>query len=53
MKMPWGKYKGRDIMDLPSSYLHWLAGSDDEEIAAAADEEWRWREDHQAHTEDD
>ena len=53
MKMPWGKHKGQDIEDLPSSYLLWLAGNcDDDEIATAADAEWQWREDHRTHLED-
>jgi uncharacterized protein (DUF3820 family) len=25
MKMPWGKFKGEDIEDIPSDYLQWLA----------------------------
>lgn len=24
MKMPWGKYKGENISDIPDSYLLWL-----------------------------
>ncbi len=23
-KMPWGKYKGVSMQDVPASYLHWL-----------------------------
>jgi hypothetical protein len=23
-KMPWGKYKGTPMQDVPASYLHWL-----------------------------
>ncbi len=26
MKMPYGKYKGRTLCDLPISYLEWFAG---------------------------
>lgn len=26
MKMPFGKYKGRTLCDLPISYLEWFAG---------------------------
>lgn len=52
MQMPFGKHKGEDIEDLPSSYLKWLAENcDDEEICEAADEEWQWRQDHNAHIE--
>ncbi len=25
MKMPWGKHKGKDIEDVDSGYLQWLA----------------------------
>jgi len=53
VKMPRGKHKGKDIEDLPSSYLKWLAGEyDDEDICEAADKEYRWRTDHNAHRED-
>jgi len=50
MKMPWGKYKGRDIEDLPSGHLLWLAKNcEDDYIATAADEEFRWRTDWDKH----
>ena len=53
MIMPWGKYVNKDIEDLPSSYLKWLAENcDDDEIAEAADEEYRWRETHNQHLRD-
>lgn len=33
MKMPWGRYKGQPIEDVPTDYLEWLAenisGSDE------------------------
>jgi len=52
MIMPWGKHKGEEIDDLPSSYLRWLAEScDDDQICEAADIEYRWRSDHQEHSE--
>jgi hypothetical protein len=50
LRMPWGKFKGELVEDLPSSYLQWLAENIDERkprnraICLAADEEWRWRE---------
>ena len=50
MRMPWGKYKGQPIEDLPSSYLRWLAENVDESnprnkaVCLAADAEWQWRE---------
>ncbi len=47
MEMPWGKHAGTKIEDLPTDYLKWLAGNcDDEEICEAADEEYRYRRDH-------
>jgi len=50
MEMPWGKYKGEKIEDLPSDYLHWLATKcDNEEIAEQADEEWQHRERYNVH----
>jgi flavorubredoxin len=45
MIMPWGKHKDKDIEDIPSYYLQWLAENcDNERIAVAADEEWDFRE---------
>jgi hypothetical protein len=53
MIMPWGKYKGAEIGDLPSSYLKWLAAEcDDEDICVAADDEYNWRTDGREHWED-
>lgn len=53
MVMPFGKYKGQLISELPSSYLHWLAENcDKEDICKAADEEYNYRTDHDAHWED-
>ena len=53
MQMPWGKHRGKFIDDLPSSYLRWLAENcDDDAICEAADEEYTWRTDHNAHRED-
>ena len=55
MKMPCGAYKGRDIEDIPSDYLLWVAENWDEKteqdrkICEAADKEWQWREKHNAH----
>lgn len=43
--MPFGKHKGKDIEDIPSDYLKWVAENvDDEDICCAADEEYSWRE---------
>lgn len=53
MIMPWGKHKGEDLEDIPSSYLKWLAENcEDEEICSAADDEYSWRTDHGKHKED-
>jgi hypothetical protein len=27
MKMPWGKFKGEDIGDIPTSYIEWALGN--------------------------
>jgi len=53
MIMPWGKYKGQDLEKVPSGYLRWLSlNCEDDEIATAADEEYRWRTDMNAHFSD-
>lgn len=45
MQMPFGKHKGKEIKDLPSSYLKWLAENcEDEKICNEADEEYQWRD---------
>lgn len=50
MKMPCGKFKGKEIEDIPSAYLHWLAeNSKDDKIATAADQEWRHRDQFNEH----
>jgi hypothetical protein len=50
MIMPFGKYHGTDIEDLPSSYLKWLAENcQDEDICEAADKEYSYRNDHKCH----
>lgn len=51
MKMPFGKYKGEDIEDLPSDYLRWLAGNCDwnTEIQEEADEEYWHRDQSNTH----
>jgi hypothetical protein len=50
MKMPWGKFKGEDIGDIPSDYLKWLAENcEQDHIATKADEEYQWREDNNSH----
>lgn len=54
MKMPWGKHKGKDIEDVPSDYLQWVAeNSENERLAVAADEEWDFREKTNSHIYED
>lgn len=56
--MPFGKYRGRRIDALPSSYLRWLAENMAEDkprerdICLAADKEYQWRERHGSHFEE-
>ena len=50
MKMPYGKFKGKEIHEIPSGYLRWLAQNfDDEDICMEADEEYNIREQQNAH----
>ena len=45
MILPFGKYKGYYIENVPSDYLRWMAENlDDEDFAVAADEEYQFRE---------
>ena len=53
MIMPFGKHEGKDLEDIPSKYLYWLAENcDDDVIAVKADEEWSWREKWDKHVDD-
>jgi len=48
--MPWGKFKGKEMEDIPSGYLRWLAENcKDEKVCCAADEEYQWREKYNEH----
>jgi hypothetical protein len=48
--MPWGKFKGKTLEDIPSSYLRWLQNNcEDDEIQEAAEAEYQWRTDHSKH----
>jgi len=55
MKMPYGKFKGRDIENIPSWYLKWIAENWKEDmpenklICKEADQEWQWRERNDEH----
>lgn len=58
MLMPYGKFKGKPIEELPSSYLRWLAENindeykKDESLCLAADKEYQYREKNGCHFED-
>ena len=44
IRMPYGKFKGKEMHEIPSRYLKWLAENVGGTLAVAADEEWRWRD---------
>ena len=51
--MPVGKYKGKQMHQIPSGYLLWVAENfDDDKVAIEADEEWQWREKYSEHWEE-
>lgn len=53
MRMPYGAFKGKEMHQIPSGYLHYLAENiENEDICAAADEEWQWREKYGEHWEE-
>ena len=55
MIMPYGKFKGQDIANVPSSYLRWIAENVEEKtprgkkICLAADAEYQYREKNDGH----
>lgn len=59
MKMPYGKFKGQPIEELPSNYLHWLAANVDDEskgeqsVCLAADKEYQFRSKNNMHFNED
>ena len=59
MIIPFGKYKGHSIEDLPSSYLKWLTENihdnemEERSICLNADEEYQFRASYNSHFEDD
>lgn len=53
MKMPFGKFKGKEIEEIPSSYLKWGAENIKGPISEVMDKEWQWREKYNEHIEDD
>jgi len=53
-QLPFGKFKGRTIEDVPSDYLKWLRdNSSDEDILEACEAELSYRTDHNAHFHED
>jgi len=55
MKMPYGKFKDKNIEEISSWYLKWIAENFDEEdktgkeICLEADKEWQYREKYSCH----
>jgi len=48
--MPYGKFKGKAIHEMPSGYLKWMAENlDDEVLACEADDEYQYREKYNCH----
>ena len=56
--MLWGKFKGKKISEIPSSYLKYVAENWEEDtsqkkvIVIACDEEWQYREKYNCHIDD-
>ena len=50
--MPYGAFKGKEMHEIPSNYLKFLAENVGDFLATAADEEWRWRDTMQQHWEE-
>jgi hypothetical protein len=52
--MPFGKYRGLDVEDLPDTYLEWLRSLDDLRgpLRGAVNDEWRARQ-WETHSRDD
>ena len=56
--IPFGKYRGQDVVDVPSSYLRWLCLQDDigkrsPKLVKAADGELKFRDKRGCHFEED
>lgn len=53
MTMPFGKYRGKTIEELPSGYLRWMRDNvEDDDLVDAADDELQFRDIHNTHFED-
>jgi hypothetical protein len=59
VRLIFGKYSGREIHKVPSSYLKYIATewkegtAYEKQVVEEADKEWRWREDNNQHFEED
>ncbi len=52
MLLTFGKHRGKDTEDVPSTYLNWLVENhDDDDVVQAAEDELRYRTDHSCHKE--
>lgn len=51
LPMPWGKFRGKSISEIPSGYLYWLRDESDagDDIVEAADAELDFRTRHKTH----
>lgn len=50
LTMPYGKFKGKQMHEIPSGYLRWMAKNmDDEILCEAADWEYQHREKYGTH----
>jgi len=53
LRLPYGKFRGRAMHQIPSGYLKWVAESfGRENICVVADEEWQYREKYTEHWEE-
>lgn len=52
--MPRGKYAGKTVEEVPSSYLKWVTENwDDEQVVCACESEWNYRERYDEHWEEE
>jgi len=49
--IPFGRYQGRQINDIPSNYLKWIIDNveNNDELVEAATEEYQFRNDYRNH----